>query len=132
MTTETIVIIIMAFALVTTILGWANAAANRDALSAICDDLNHDRAELTVELDRAKAAIKSTPVGPKFAWDPKDNCWVLRDCIRIDHDVTQFVSPKFKLYVNSTLKYKNGEGGKPSDENRLTDEQKKSLHEEFK
>ena len=107
MTTETIVIIIMAFALVTTILGWANAAANRDALSAICDDLNHDRAELTVELDRAKAAIKSTPVGPKFAWDPKDNCWVLRDCIRIDHDVTQFVSPKFKLYVNSTLKYKN-------------------------
>lgn len=117
MTTEIIVIIIMAFALVTTILGWANAAANRDALSAICDDLNHDRAELTVELDRAKATIKSTPVGPKFAWDQKDNCWVLRDCIRIDHDVTWFNTPKFQAYVNSTLKYKKEEAGKPSAEN---------------
>ena len=125
-------IIIMAFALVTTILGWANAAANRDALSAICDDLNHDRAELTVELDRAKAAIKSTPVGPKFAWDPKDDCWVLRDCIRIDHDVTQIVSPKFKLYINSTLKYKKEEGGKPSDENQPAEEAKKRILKEIR
>ncbi len=113
MTTETIVIIIMAFALVTTILGWANAAAHKDALSAICDDLSHDRAVLTVELDRAKAAIKSTPVGPKFAWDPKDNCWVLRDCIRIDHDVTQVAYPKFQLYINSTLKYKKEQSVNP-------------------
>ena len=117
MTTETIVIIIMAFALVTTILGWANAAAHKDALSAICDDLSHDKAVLTIELDRAKAAIKATPVGPKFTWDPKDNCWVLKDCIRIDHDVTWFETPKFQAYVNSTLKYKKEEGGKPSTEN---------------
>lgn len=117
MTAEIILIIIMALVLVITILGWANAAAHKDALSAICDDLSHDRAELTVELDRAKAAIKSTPVGPKFAWDPKDNCWVLKDCIRIDHDVVWFETPKFQAYVNSTLKYKKEEGGKPSAEN---------------
>ena len=105
MTTEIILIIILVFALATTILGWANAAAHRDALSAICDDLSHDRAELTVELDRAKATIKSTPVGPKFAWDPKDNCWVLKDCIRIDYDVIQSVYPKFQLYINKSLRY---------------------------
>ena len=117
MTTAIILIIILVFALAATILGWANAAAARDALSAICDDLNHDKAVLTVELDRAKAAIKTTPVGPKFAWDPKDNCWVLKDCIRIDHDVVWFETPKFQAYVNSTLKYKKEEGGKPSAEN---------------
>ena len=116
MTTETIVIIIMAFALVTTILGWANAAAHKDALSAICDDLSHDKAVLTIELDRAKAAIKATPVGPKFTWDPKDNCWVLKDCIRIDHDVVWFETPKFQAYVNSTLRYKNATESKPETE----------------
>jgi hypothetical protein len=132
MTTEIIVIIIMAFALVTTILGWANAAAHRDALSAICDDLSHDRAELTVELDRAKAAIKSTPVGPKFAWDPKDNCWVLKDCVRIDHGVTWFENPEFQAYVNSTLKYKKKKGGKPSDENQKAEEAKKRILKEIR
>lgn len=132
MTTEIIVIIILVFALATTILGWANAAAHRDALSAICDDLSHDRAELTVKLDRAKAAIKSTPVGPKFAWDPKDNCWVLKDCIRIDHDVTWFNTPKFQAYVNSTLKYKKEEGGKLSGGNQLTDDEMNELREEIR
>ena len=117
MTTETILIIILIFALVTAGLGWANERAHKEALSAICDDLNHDKAVLTVELDRAKAANKTTPVGPKFAWDPKDNCWVLKDCIRIDHDVVWFNTPKFQAYVNSTLKYKKEEGGKPSTEN---------------
>jgi len=113
MTTEIILIIILVFALATTILGWANAAAHKDALSAICDDLSHDRAVLTVELDRAKAAIKSTPVGPKFAWDPKDNCWVLKDCIRIDHDVVWFEKPKFQAYINNALRWKNDDESKP-------------------
>ena len=132
MTTEIILIIILAFALAATILGWANAAAHRDALSGICDNLSHERSELTVELDRAKAATKATPVGPKFAWDPKDNCWVLKDCIRIDHDVTWFNIPKFQAYVNSTLIYKKEEGGKPSGDNRPTDDEINELIEEIR
>ena len=51
-------------------------------------------------------AIKATPVGPRFAWDPKDNCWVLKDCIRIDHDVVTFVTPKSPTYINNALRSK--------------------------
>ena len=60
-------------------------------------------------------AIKATPVGPRFEWDPKENCWVLKDCIRIDHDVVQMY-PKFRLYINSVLRWKNTPESKPETE----------------
>ena len=110
-------IIILVVALAVCGLGWANAEAHKQALDAVCTTLAREKGEISFELDRAKAAIKATPVGPRFAWDPKDNCWVLKDCIRIDHDVVWFNTPKFQAYVNSTLKYKKEEGGKPSAEN---------------
>ena len=117
MTPEMILIIILVVALAVCGLGWANAEAHKQALDAVCTTLAREKGEISFELDRAKAAIKATPVGPRFAWDPKDNCWVLKDCIRIDHDVVWFNTPKFQAYVNSTLKYKKEEGGKPSTKN---------------
>ena len=110
-------IIILVVALAVCGLGWANAEAHKQALDAVCTTLAREKGEISFELDRAKAAIKATPVGPRFTWDPKDNCWVLKDCIRIDHDVVWFNTPKFQAYVNSTLKYKKEEGGKPSTKN---------------
>ena len=99
-----ILIIILVAALVVCGLGWANAEAHKQALDAVCSTLARENGEISFELDRAKAAIKSTPVGPKFAWDPKDGCWVLKDCIRIDHEVTWCETPKFWAYINPSLK----------------------------
>ena len=117
MTPEMILIIILVVALAVCGLGWANAEAHKQALDAVCTTLAREKGELSFELDRAKAAIKATPVGPRFAWDPNDDCWVLKDCIRIDYDVIQSVYPKFQLYINKSLRYKKEEGGKPSAEN---------------
>lgn len=116
MTPEMILIIILVVALVVCGLGWANAEAHKQALDAVCSTLAREKGEISFELDRTKAAIKATPVGPRFAWDPKDNCWVLKDCIRIDHDVVWFETPKFQAYVNSTLRWKNTPESKPETE----------------
>lgn len=116
MTPEMILIIILVVALAVCGLGWANAEAHKQALDAVCSTLAREKGEISFELDRAKAAIKATPVGPRFVWDPKDNCWVLKDCIRIDHDVMWFKTPKFQAYINSALRYKNGPESKPETE----------------
>ena len=73
MTPEMILIIILVVVLAVCVLGWANAEAHKQALDAVCSTLAREKGEISFELDRAKAAIKATAVGPRFAWDPKDN-----------------------------------------------------------
>ncbi len=113
MTPEMILIIILVAALAACALGWANAEAHKQALDAVYSTLARERDELSLELDRVKAAKRCAPVGPRFEFDPEDGCWVLKDCIRIDHDVVWWDQPKFKAYINSTLKWKNNDESKP-------------------
>ena len=92
-------IIILVFALAACGLGWANAEANKQALEAVSSTMARENGELSFELDRAKAANKATPKGPRFEWDEDDSCWVLKDCVRVDGQVVWFNKP-FRAYAN--------------------------------
>lgn len=64
------------------------------------------------------------PQGPRFEWDPKDNCWVLKDCVRVDHGLMWHNFEPFHAYANINLKWKNEGDGKPTTE-KQTDNDKK-------